>query len=302
MPDGRPSVEARTGTWVLQAEAASRAGCSLSAVRKWRRSGAVAERMTTNASGQERVEVRLEDVLARVGQQPGEPRRAAASTDDGLPPPGMVMVALDDLEALFARIAEAERKVEQGEARLQVAEDEARFLFGRLAELRQQLEAERARPAPAPPPTPPVPAARPASQPQAPRARPAPARAPSDSRPPPPPRASTAPVQDDRAGRPDGIADLASELHRLYLELHSSRPSSKSSAGSLRRRKRALAAYDAALLKACEALDVPGRPSGPTLLDPERRTALSKALAAAGLDVRVPPSARRQEGAGPRPG
>lgn len=287
MPDGRPSVELQSGTWVLQADAAALAACSLSAIRKWRRSGAVAERMTTNAAGQERVEVRLEDVMARVGQQPGDPYRAVAPAEGGLPPTGAVIVALPDLEALFERAAEAERRVTEGEARLQVAEDEARFLLGRLAELRQQLDAERARPAPVaqqpPPPAPPPPprAPRPAVPP------PPPAEAP---RPPAPPRARPPRIPTVRADP----AALASELHRLYVELHSSRPAAGTSPGAIRRRRRTLAAYDAALLEACEALRIPGRPSAPAgPLDPERRTALSRALAAAGLDVRVPPPPAR---------
>lgn len=57
------------GTWVLQDEAASRAGCSVSAIRKWRRTGVVPGR-TVVAGGVERVEVRLEDVR-RARSTPG---------------------------------------------------------------------------------------------------------------------------------------------------------------------------------------------------------------------------------------
>ena len=89
----------------------------------------------------------MEDVMARVGQQAGELRHAPSggANERRL---GTVVVALSDLEALFERIAESERQVDEAEARLQTAEDEARFLLGRLAELCQQLETERERSSP----------------------------------------------------------------------------------------------------------------------------------------------------------
>ena len=67
---GGRSLDDDAGTWVPQAEAAARTGFSLSAVRKWRRLGLVAERKITSPTGMERVEVRLEDVLAREALQP----------------------------------------------------------------------------------------------------------------------------------------------------------------------------------------------------------------------------------------
>ena len=275
MPEGEPSVKTQPGTWVLQADAAARAGCSLSAIRKWRRSGAVASRTATNAAGQERVEVRLEDVIARVGPPVGPAARGSTAADEGMPPPGTVIVAIADLEALFERIADAERRVDAAETRLEAAEDEARFVFGRLAELRQQLESERARRA-APSPSPPVP--QPAPRPT-PRAA---ARVPSPLS-----------MATQRARRSPDLRSLGTELHRLYTELHMSRSGADNSPSSVRRRQRALSAYDTALLAACEALGVSDGRSRGQPLTAETRRSLSRALADAGLDVRFPPQPSR---------
>ncbi|MGI9022242.1 MAG: hypothetical protein ACR2HV_03200, partial [Acidimicrobiales bacterium] len=53
-----PEPVARHAEWVLQADAAKLAGCSVSAIRKWRREGVVDDRRTTTLGGLERVEVR----------------------------------------------------------------------------------------------------------------------------------------------------------------------------------------------------------------------------------------------------
>src|ERR671933_838234 len=77
--DGSPGHPPSDGaSWVLQAEAAARAGCSVSAVRKWRRTGVVADRVTHVPGLGRRVEVLLEDVVARVGQLEPPPGEAAA--------------------------------------------------------------------------------------------------------------------------------------------------------------------------------------------------------------------------------
>src|SRR5207253_3492100 len=108
-----PAASPESGTWVLQAEAAERTGFSISAIRKWRRSGVVAVRVRTTANGLARVEVRLEDILARSADRvPNQTRdrpgpRAIPAAPDSLPA-GSVLVPLADLEALFERVAGAE--------------------------------------------------------------------------------------------------------------------------------------------------------------------------------------------------
>ncbi len=132
---------AGAGTWVLQADAATRTGYSVSAIRKWRRAGLVADRKRTTAGGLERVEVRLEDVQARLAEQPPERPRPAPPAPDSGPPAGSAIIPISDLEALFERAQGAERRATQAETRLQAAEVEARFMSGQLAELRRQVHA-----------------------------------------------------------------------------------------------------------------------------------------------------------------
>ncbi|MEA2971841.1 MAG: hypothetical protein QOG82_299 [Actinomycetota bacterium] len=135
---------AETGTWLLQADAAARTGFSVSAIRKWRRAGLVADRMRTTAGGSERVEVRLEDVEARRAEQPPERTQTTPSPPEAGPSPGTAIIPLNDLEALFGRVREAEGRCRDAEARQQAAEVETRYLSGQLAELRQQLQAATA--------------------------------------------------------------------------------------------------------------------------------------------------------------
>src|SRR5579885_3037722 len=93
------------GTWILQGEAAARTGFSVSAIRKWRRMGLVAERKIGLGGDLPRVEVKLEDVLARAAMQPQ--RRPLSATGDDVPaqaPPGCVIIAISDLEELFERM------------------------------------------------------------------------------------------------------------------------------------------------------------------------------------------------------
>lgn len=188
-PAPEPPTEPEAATWVLQAEAAARTGYSVSAIRKWRRSGAIADRRQIGPGGVERVEVRLEDVEARVALHPPAPPRAArapvpnrapaaspavspaspptpgasagpsprpspppevsSSPTPALvsalgdpptgPPPGSAVISLADLEALFRRISDNERRAEQAETRLKEATVEARYMSGQLAELRRQV-------------------------------------------------------------------------------------------------------------------------------------------------------------------
>src|SRR5207244_3415632 len=78
-PPAGPAPQGEAGTWVLQGDAAARTGFSVSAIRKWRRMGFVAERKITTGADLPRVEVKLEDVLARAALQPQ--RRPSAGTE-----------------------------------------------------------------------------------------------------------------------------------------------------------------------------------------------------------------------------
>ena len=141
-PAAAPVVPAAArGTWLLQADAAARTGFSVSAIRKWRRAGLVADRKVT-AGGSERVEVRLEDVEARRAEQPPERPRTAPSPPEAGPPPGSAIIPLADLEALYTRVREAEGRSTEAAARHQAAEVDVRHLAGEVAELRRQLQAQ----------------------------------------------------------------------------------------------------------------------------------------------------------------
>lgn len=142
-PATRPEAECDhdpAGTWVLQNEAAVQSGFSVSAVRKWRRLGLVADRKVATPNGFERVEVRLEDVLARAALQPNRrPAEETGSVDEG--PIGSVTVSLRDLETLFERMVKAETRADRAETELQSARAQATYALGQVAELRRQLYA-----------------------------------------------------------------------------------------------------------------------------------------------------------------
>ncbi len=395
-----PPPKAQAGTWVLQADAAASTGYSVSAIRKWRRAGLVADRKRTTAGGLERVEVRLEDVQARMVDQPPERPRPGPVAAEAGPPAGSVIIPIADLEALFERVQGAERRFEQAEARVQAAEVEARFMSGQLAELRRQvhgagsptvtvapfgaavppvaaeaangsgavprvgtepasadrqgskpgtpLRPERAmtgppgtgptgtdprrafdelllgrgaidllgldadrpmptttpvtRPArvPAPVPAPaPVGAPRPAGGVAAPtpattrpasERRQAVASAPARDLARPGlggvPRPTTLPDRSRPSRQPD-VASLASELRRLYSKLDGYRREPTISRLREQERERDLGEYDAVLLRACSALAVPTGLRAGEPVSIERRAALTKALARAGIDVRA---------------
>ena len=83
-PDGGSIEEEET--WLLQSAVAAEAGCSVSAIRKWRWSGLVADRTRLTAGGMSRVEVRLEDVLRRAEESmPGRLRAAASPVPVAVP-------------------------------------------------------------------------------------------------------------------------------------------------------------------------------------------------------------------------
>ncbi|MDQ4069571.1 MAG: hypothetical protein M3203_08925 [Actinomycetota bacterium] len=289
------------GTWVLQTDAAARTGFSVSAIRKWRRMGLVAERKLTSASGFERVEVKLEDVLARAAMQP-ERRRTESSSPDGHPAPGTVVIAIDDLEALFERMVTAERRAEEAEAAAEAQRAQATFTFGQIAELRRQLqdatgapgetgsEASPSRPDPPRPDTEPTPL-RPPPAPRLPAPPPAVARSartvqPVRPSPSPPPYDHSPP--DLAAGPPprSRVEELGDELRRIYGRLDEYRRQPVLTPEAERRHQRDLAEYDRVLVLVCEAMGIPtglqdGEPVGA-----EVRAGLTRALARAGLDVR----------------
>jgi hypothetical protein len=113
--------------------------------------GLVAERKIPTAGAElPRIEVRLEDVLARAALQPSrrpatEPEPQPESDLHGRPavvppvPGGSVIMDLSDLEDLFDRMVRAEARAERAEAELQAAEIHFRYTLGQLAELRRQL-------------------------------------------------------------------------------------------------------------------------------------------------------------------
>ncbi len=140
--DGR-ETDTADGTWLLQADAAAAAGCSLSAIRKWRRLGVVADR-TRGPEGLKRVEVRLEDVLARMQDTMGLPASPPNSRPSPAEPSSKV-VSVSDLDVFVRHIGEAERRAAQMEAQLQAHETMLQFLRDRVAQLQAQLEAEQAR-------------------------------------------------------------------------------------------------------------------------------------------------------------
>ncbi len=163
-PDGGSIEEEET--WLLQSAAAAEAGCSVSAIRKWRRSGLVADRTRLTAGGMSRVEVRLEDVLRRAEESmPG--RRAAASpvpvavpvvTAPQVPvetpvaasaPPApftpVAVISVTELDSFVKLVGDAERRAAQAEARLQANGVMMQFLRDRAEELQRRVDGQPVR-------------------------------------------------------------------------------------------------------------------------------------------------------------
>lgn len=273
------------GTWVSQGDAAARTGFSVSAIRKWRRLGVVADRKMTGPGGIERVEVRLEDVLARVALQPDRPRPE--------PPPaavearsGAVLITIEDLESLFERMVSAERRAEKAEAEVESLERRARYTSGQLAELRRQMEAAGSQAVVAPPPVP-----RPALPPVPP---PPPRPAPPPALPPVPPPfpARVEPVDRAEPLRPpvtNGHRDEepGSRLRQIYLRLDEYRRHAVITPETEVERQRLLNEYDGELIAVCRALGIPSDPASGPPLTVGARAGLTRALAQAGVDVRA---------------
>ncbi len=248
------------GTWVMQSDAAARTGFSVSAIRKWRRMGLVADRKVTSPSGLERVEVKLEDVLARAAQQPDR-RRAEVGSEEAHTAPGSVVITLEDLETLFERMVTAERRAVEAETVVEALRDQATYTFGQLAELRRQLQESA--------PEPPAPVRGNAVVEPVPR----PVVAPPE----PPPVAPTR----------SSVDELGDRLRRIYARLDEYRRQAVLSPDAQRRHQRELAEYDRALVAACDAFGIPTGLGPGDPVGAEDRAALTRALARVGLDVRA---------------
>ena len=296
----------------------------MSAIRKWRRMGVVADRKVSSPGGIERVEVRLEDVLARAALHPERPASddapGPADTDAvgvAALPVGQVMVTIPDLEWLFDRMVDAERRTRQAEAEAEALRRQARFMYGQLSELRRQLDggagqaangtnartstteelagggpaelaltvegAERV----------PGPTAHGRSVIRAPEAVPT--------------NGGERPLKlygnglngtlhngvnpqiHRPAPRPEAEPrpeELVGRLRRIYSRLDDFRREEIATPEAEQQRQRVLAAYDRELVAVCAALQIPpGLPQGEPLTV-EVRAALTRALANAGFDVR----------------
>jgi DNA-binding transcriptional MerR regulator len=133
---------------MLQADAAGTAGCSVSAIRKWRRAGLVADRTRVSQGGLRRVEVSLEDVIARMRESMGGPRFTNTSAAHAAAAPAAAPISANDIEVFLQHITEAERRAAQAEARMHANEAMMEFLRDRVSELQAQLELEQSDPAP----------------------------------------------------------------------------------------------------------------------------------------------------------
>jgi hypothetical protein len=311
-PSGEPALPATAGTWVLQGDAAARTGFSVSAIRKWRRMGFVAERKITTGADLPRVEVKLEDVLARAALQPQRrPSSGADSEGSSATPTGCVTIGLADLEELFERMVRAERRAERAETEVQAMEVQARYTLGQMAELRRQLAGHGGpptgsdRPATTALPGPATSATRPdtgdvtrtrtrtgagtatgasAVRADAGRVISIPSRPPAAPRPVPAP--APVPTDEGRSAAPD-LESLAQRLRSIYARLDGYRSAPVISPEMEARRQRELAEYDRALVAACQALGVATglAPGGAVGVDARAR--LTGALARVGLDVRA---------------
>jgi DNA-binding transcriptional MerR regulator len=129
------------GTWVLQSDAAEAAGCSVSAIRKWRRLGLVADRTRISPGGMRRVEVRLEDVLSRMRESMPRHRAPEQRQHPESSGAAVAVVPITDLDVFMQHIAETERRAAQAEARLQANDAMTEFLRDRVTDLEAQLHA-----------------------------------------------------------------------------------------------------------------------------------------------------------------
>jgi hypothetical protein len=138
--------------WMLQAEAAALAGCSVSVIRKWRRAGAISDRARTSSGGLKRVEVRLGEVLAkmtdtmpdRVGavpdEGPGQARTDHAEAAASATRQDAEELSASQVEVFVRHIAEAERRAAKLESKLRASEMMNDLLRERAESLQSQLK------------------------------------------------------------------------------------------------------------------------------------------------------------------
>ncbi len=142
-PEGRAPQERETTTWLLQADAAATAGCSVSAIRKWRRAGVVAYRTRVTQGGLRRVEVSLEDVIQRMAESMPTARVQPPPTHSPAVGPGIPSIPAAEIELFLQHISDAEKRAAQAEARVQASEAMLQFLRDRVADLQRQLDLEQ---------------------------------------------------------------------------------------------------------------------------------------------------------------
>jgi hypothetical protein len=283
------SLDTDTGTWVLQTEAAARTGSSISAIRKWRGQGLVAERTIISDTGMERVEVRLEDVLAMATLEPDR-ENAEAGVVDGDRRDRPVVLRFDDLEDLFERLFTAEQRAERAEAEL--ASLRARPTSSmQTPDQRQESEGvirqtrNQSRMAPPQPTTPPPMQARQEApaQPRLAESRPGGTTA----------AAGNVPVSErgmlagGATRHTSGLEELGIHLRASYARLDQYRREDLATAATEREWRRELAEYDRLLVDVCAALHIPTGLAAGEQVNAETRAALTRALARAGLDVRA---------------
>jgi len=132
---------ARDDEWALQADAARIAGCSVSAIRKWRREGVIDDRRTATTGGLERVEVRLADVVDRAGREPSRPAATEEVRQAATAHPGTVVIPLADLQAMILSLGEAERRAREASSQMTVIDTGTQQLTASLTRAEADLVA-----------------------------------------------------------------------------------------------------------------------------------------------------------------
>jgi hypothetical protein len=318
----RPGPLPDADTWALQADAAKVAGCSVSAIRKWRREGSVAARKVVTRGGLERVEVRLGDVLARSGSRalslpPGQVVSAPPAAQ-----PGAAVVSLADLQAMFEQVGGADRRTADVmasyrslesevshmrtqlaqvrrsadekfvaaearaarlEARCRSLEEDLKLVRSTLTNVAKAIELRPSRTGFSPTPTAvPVPDTAAATPPPPAASAPAPPPTPA------PPNfegwLDARPMPKRQVAAPTSIERLLAELRGLYQGLAARQRDPGARDGS--EWVTELARYDTVLVRACARLGVPTSFRPGDRLPAADRVALTRALEATGLDVR----------------
>jgi hypothetical protein len=133
------------GEWVTLRQASLDAGVSVSALRKWYRSGAIPSRMEPGVHGEHRL-VELGAVRARIGNY----REQTGTLPQDVPaiPEGTTLVPLEAWQQVMVQLGhlhEAGQQLADARERAGKAETEAAFFKERFAEVRDELRAATAR-------------------------------------------------------------------------------------------------------------------------------------------------------------